>query len=81
MHRQTAVLMMLLIPAVAAAQETRLPRLEFAGHVSAQTGRRQSATWSPRISWNVTPLTAIEATADVSPTTDNPNWGRESARG
>lgn len=81
MNRQAAVLMMMLIPAVAAAQETRMPRVEFGAHVSGQTVRQTSATWSPRISWNVTPLTAIEATADFSPMTDDPNWGRRSARG
>jgi hypothetical protein len=81
MNRLAAACIMTLLPAVAAAQETRTPRLEFAAHVSGQTGRQNSATWSPRITWNVTPLSAIEATADFSPTNNDPNWGRRSARG
>lgn len=80
MKRLAAVLIVTLIPATALAQETRMPRVEFAAHVSAQTGRQQSATWSPRITWNVTPLSAVEATADFG-TLDDRTWRRASSRG
>lgn len=80
MPRLVVALIVTLIPVTAVAQETRMPRVEFAGHVSAQTGRQQSATWSPRITWNVTPLSAVEATADFG-TVDDRSWRRASGRG
>jgi hypothetical protein len=53
------------VPVMAAAQSPPVPRVEFGAQVSRQTGERSSITGTPRITWNVTPLTAIEMGVDL----------------
>lgn len=58
------------MPCLAAAQD--LPRTELGLQVSAHTSDDGSISWSPRITFNFTPLTAIEGTVDVrQPGTDS----------
>ncbi len=56
---------MLVLPTMAAAQSQRIPRVEFGAQVSRQMGERASFTATPRITWNVTPVTAVEVAADL----------------
>jgi len=60
-----SVVVMLAVPAMAVAQSQRIPRVEFGAQVSRQTGERGALAGSPRITWNVTPLTAVEVGADI----------------
>lgn len=54
-----------LVPAAARAQVPDPPRAELGVQVSAQTGERGAPSWSPRITFNLTPATALEVAADV----------------
>lgn len=67
-----------LIPVAARAQATALPRLELSTQVSTQTGNQHAATWSPRLTFAVAPLSALEVTADLRPTTADA-WGTRSS--
>lgn len=69
MRRSSAVVVALAMPCAAVAQD--LPRTELGLHVSAHTSDDGSISWSPRITFNFTPLTAVEGTVDVrQPGTD-----------
>lgn len=72
-------LVLLSLPHIAAAQATEPPRLEVGGQVSAQTGERGSATYTPRLTVNLRPDSAIELSADVRPHTPTWSGNRESA--
>lgn len=65
------VLAVTAIPGVTWAQPPDPPRIELGAQVSTQTGETSAATWSPRITLNLTPLTAIEGSVDVRPRDTN----------
>ena len=54
-----------LVPAAARAQVPDPPRAEIGVQVSGQTGERGALSWSPRITFNLAPATALEVAADV----------------
>lgn len=54
-------------PGAALAQPPDPPSVEFGAQASAQTGQLGAVTWSPRITLNLSPLTAVEAAADFRP--------------
>lgn len=59
------------VPGTAAAQNRVLPKLELGAQVSTEASDDWPISWSPRITFNVTPLTAVEVTVDLQhPTTD-----------
>jgi len=62
-----AVTVVAALPGVALAQPPDPPRVELGGQVSVQTGQSLAATWSPRMTLNLTPRTAGEVSADVRP--------------
>lgn len=62
-----AVAVVAAMPGMALAQVPDPPRVEWGAQASSQTGELRSLSWSPRITLNLTPLTAIEATADIRP--------------
>ena len=66
-----------LVPTGARAQAAALPRLELSTQVSTQTGNPHAAT-SPRLTLTVAPLSALEVTADLRPTTVD-EWGMQSS--
>lgn len=73
-----AALVLLSLPHLAAAQTTEPPRLEVGGQVSTQTGERGSATWTPRLTVNLRPDSAVELSADVRPPTATAPGSRQS---
>jgi len=67
-------------PQPAGAQTAEPPRLEIGGQVSTQTGERGSATWTPRLTLNVRPDTAVEWSVDFRQPGDDPFPLRKSAQ-
>lgn len=60
-----------LTPGLTSAQVVEPPRLEIGGQVSAQTTERSAFTWTPRLTLNLRPDTALEFSAEFrEPTTD-----------
>lgn len=59
------------LPGLALAQPPDSPRVELGAQASVQTGQAGAVTWSPRLTLFLTPLTAIEGSADFRrPNTD-----------
>ena len=61
-----------LSPAFAAAQSAEPPRLEIGAQVSGQTNERSGLTWTPRLTINLRPDTALEFSGDVRQPTKDP---------
>jgi len=65
-----AAMLLVTAPGFAEAQPA-LPRIELGTQVSTEASERWPVSWSPRITFNFTPLTAIEGTVDLQhPTTE-----------
>lgn len=60
----TAIALVAALPGIALAQPPDPPKIEWGVQASTQTGEEGATTWSPRLTVNFTPLTAIEASAD-----------------
>lgn len=54
-----------LVPGLAAAQTAEPPRFEIGAQVSGQTSERSAITWTPRLTFNLRPDSALEFSADV----------------
>lgn len=78
-----AVTLMTAMPAAAIAQPPRPPAVEVGVHVSKKIDDPAPVTWSPRVTLNLTHLTAIEGTADIlkSFVEEYEGGARTSARG
>src|SRR5688572_30116503 len=61
------VMLMAAMPGLALAQAPRPPAIEVGAQVSKKVGGPDAVpvTWSPRVTLNLTHLTAIEGTADI----------------
>lgn len=68
-------------PDVAFAQDAEPPRLEIGGQMSGQTGERAAVAWTPRLTVNLRPDTALELSADLRQPLDDPLRATESGRG
>jgi|CXWK01.1.fsa_nt_gi hypothetical protein len=64
MRLLTVVVALAAFPGIALAQPDA-PRVELGAQASVQTGQSGAVTWSPRLTVSLTPLTAIEASADI----------------
>lgn len=67
-----AASLLIWFPQSASAQTAEPPRLEIGGQVSAQTGEPGSATWTPRLSLNLRPDTALEFSGDFRQASSDP---------
>jgi len=68
------------LPGLAMAQPPDPPRAELGVQVSTQTGQARAVTWSPQITLNLTPITAIEGSADFQLARTDPFGTRTSGR-
>jgi hypothetical protein len=60
-----------LSPAMAAAQTAEPPKVEIGAQISGHTSERSAITWTPRLTLNLRPDSALEFSADIrQPTTD-----------
>ena len=67
----TAAGLLALSPGLAAAQSAEPPRVEIGAQVSGQTAERSAITWTPRLTVNFRPDSALEFSTDIrQPTTD-----------
>lgn len=75
-----AASLLIWLPQSASAQTAETPRLEVGGQVSAQTGEPGSATWTPRLTLNLRPDTALEFSADFRQGGNDPFRRQESGQ-
>lgn len=68
----TAAGLLALSPGVAAAQLAEPPRIEIGAQVSGHTNERSAITWTPRLTLNLRPDTALEFSTDVRQPTRDP---------
>lgn len=68
----TAAALLALSPGLAAAQSAEPPKLEIGAQVSGQTSERSAITWTPRLTLNLRPDTALEFSSDVRQPTRDP---------
>jgi hypothetical protein len=68
----TAAGLLALSPAIAAAQSAEPPRIEVGAQASGHTNERSGLTWTPRLTINLRPDTALEFSADVRQPTEDP---------
>ena len=80
---RVAVTLIAALPGVALAQPPRPPAVELGAQASKKIDDHAQLTWSPRITLNLTHLTAIEGTADLQKTfgPEFEGGARTSARG
>ncbi len=62
-----AVILVAAMPPAALAQPPDPPRVEVSAQAAIQIEQERARAWSPRITLNLTPQSAIEATADFRP--------------
>ncbi len=68
-------------PQVAFAQTAEPPRLEIGGQISGHTGDRGSLTWTPRLTLNLRPDTALELSSEFRRPSNAPDRLEESGQG
>lgn len=68
-------------PQVAFAQAAEPPRFEIGAQVSGQTGERGSVTWTPRLTLNLRPDTALEFSSEFRQPSHDPDRLEESGQG
>ena len=72
---------MAVMPRVALAQPPNPPGVELGAQVSKKIDDAGGASWTPRITFNLTHLTALEGTAEIRKSFENEFGTRTSARG
>ena len=72
---------MAVMPRVALAQPPTAPVVELGAQVSKKIDDAGGSTWTPRITFNLTHLTALEGTAEIRKSFQNEFGTRTSARG
>lgn len=76
----TAAGLLTVSPGLAAAQSAEPPRFEIGAQVSGQTNERSAMTWTPRLTLNLRPDTALEFSADLRQETRDPFRLKESGQ-